>query len=135
MGRSKGIIESIRILFGRRREELIPLPTGFDEQIYSEVMTRVSLPVQQTRIIHSAFQLVKLWQYGELSHIPRVMVMFEETYPHLERMAGLEIYSSGWLTELIAALQLTAGFTGNQSQLAEEIERLMRDAEQLDGTD
>ena len=128
-------MESIRLLFSRRREELIPLPPGFDEQIYSEVMTRVSLPEQQTRIIRSAFLLANLWQYGELSRIPHVMIMFEATYPHLERMSDLEIYSSGWLAELIAALQLTARFTGKQSQLAEEIERLMRDAEQLDETD
>lgn len=61
--------------------------------------------------------------------------MFEATYPHLERMADLEIYSSGWLAELIAALQLTAKFTGNQVQLAEEIERLMRDVELLNKAD
>ena len=98
-------------------------------------MTRISIPEQQTRIIRTAYQLTQLWQYGDLSHIPHVMIMFEATYPHLERMADLEIYSSGWLTELIAAMQLTAKFTGNQSQLAAEIERLMCDAELLDEAD
>lgn len=135
MARSKGIIESIRLLFGRHKDNLIPLPPGYDAQIYTDVMTRVSGPEQQTRLIRATFQLAQLWQYGELSHIPRIMVMFEATYPHLERMADLEIYSSDWLIELIAALQLTAKFTGNQSQLAEEIDRLMRDAELLDKAD
>lgn len=132
MARSKGLIESIRLLFGRQRDDLIPLPPGYDTQIYNEVMSRISIPEQQTRIIRAAFQLEQLWQYGDLSHIPRVIIMFEETYPHLERMSDLEIYSSKWLTELIAALQLTAKITGNQVQLAEEIERLMHDAELLD---
>ena len=135
MARTKGIIESIRLLFGQRREELIPLPPGYDAEIYTEVMSRVTLPERQTRLIRASFQLAQLWQHGELSHIPRVMIMFEATYPHLERMADLEIYSSDWLTELIAALQLTAKLTGNQSQLTDEIGRLMQDAEQLDETD
>ena len=97
-------------------------------------MQRVSIPERQTRIIRTTFQLAELWQYGDLSHIPRVMIMFEATYPHLERMADLEIYSSTWLFELIAALQITAKVTGNQGQLAEEIDRLMRDVELLDNT-
>lgn len=132
MAGSKGIIESIRLLFGRRSDDLIPLPEGYDSQIYSEIMSRISIPEQQTRLIRATFQLAQLWQSGDLSRIPRVIIMFESTYPHLERMADLEIYSSGWLAELIVALQLTAKFTGNQPQLAEEIERLMHNVEQLE---
>ena len=126
-----GIIKSIRLLFGRRRDDLIPLPAGYDAQIYNAVMLRIAVPERQTRVMRAAFQLAQLWQYGDLSHIPRVMIMIEATYPYLERMADLDVYSPDWLAELIAAMQLTAKYTGNQDQLSEEIDRLLRDAELL----
>lgn len=131
MAQTMGIIESIRLLFSHRKDDLIPLPAGYDSQIYSEVMMRIAAPEQQSKVMRAAFQLAQLWQYGDLAHIPRVMVMVEATYPHLERMADLEVYTTDWLSELTAAMQLTAEFTGNHDQLSEEIDRLLHDAEVL----
>ena len=121
------IIDRIRRLFGRSND-LIALPEGFDSQIFSQVIVRAETPEQKTKVMHTAFQLAQLWKDGNQAHVPRVMVMIDATYPHLERMADLEAYGSDWLSELAAAMQVTADSADDLVRQSEEIDRLLRDS-------
>jgi len=121
------IIDRIRKFFGHS-DELIPLPEGFDSQIFSQVMVRAKTPEQRTKVAQTAFYLARLWKDGESAHIPQVMVMVEATYPHLEQMANLEPLSSDWLTELATVMQLTADSADDLVRETEEINQLLQAA-------
>lgn len=126
-GRIMTIIDRIRRLFGRG-DELIPLPEGFDSQIFSQVMVRAETREQQAKVMRTALQLAQLWKDGDQAHLPRAMVMVEATYPHLERMADLEVYGSDWLSELAAAMQATADSADDLVWQSKETAQLLRDA-------
>ena len=121
------IIDRIRRLFGRS-DDLIPLPEGFDSQIFGEVIVRAETPEQKTKVMHTAFQLAQLWKDSNQAHLPRVMVMIDATYRHLERMADLEAYGPAWLAELAAAIQVTADSADDLVRQSADIDRLLRNA-------
>lgn len=63
-----------------------------------------------------------------LTHIPRIMVMIEATYPHLERMADLEPHSVDWLAELSEALRVTTDSADDLAREKEEVAQVLQDA-------
>lgn len=91
-------------------------------------MVRAETPEQRVKVMRTACRLAQLWEDGNQAHIPRLMVMIEATYPHLERMADLEVYSSDWLAELATAMQVTANSTDDFARQSEEFDQLLRDA-------
>ena len=120
------MIDRVRKFF-RRSDELIPLPEGFDSKIFSQVTVHAETPEQQTKVLRTTFHLAQLWKDSDSAHIPQVMVMVEATYPHLERMADLEISSSDWLAELATVMQLTADSADDLVRQSKEIDQLLRE--------
>jgi len=121
------MFDSIRKLF-KRSDDFIPLPKGFDSKIFRQVMVQAITPEQQTKVLRTTFHLTQLWKGGNSAHIPQVIVMVEATYPHLEHMADLEIFSSDWLAELATVLQLTADSADDLVSQSEQFKELLREA-------
>ena len=91
-------------------------------------MVQAITPEQQTKVLRTTFHLTQLWKGGNSAHIPQVIVMVEATYPHLEHMADLEIFSSDWLAELATVLQLTADSADDLVSQSEQFKELLREA-------
>ncbi len=121
------MFDNIRKLL-KRNDEFIPLPLGLDSKIFNQVMVQAITPEQQTKVLRTAFHLTQLWKYGNTAHIPQVIVMVEATYPHLERMADLEIFGSDWLAELATVMQLTSDSADGLVSQSEQFEQLLREA-------
>ena len=121
------MFHNIRKLF-KRSEDFIPLPAGFDSKIFREVMERAITPEQQTKVLRTTYHLTRLWSGGNAAHIPQVVVMVEATYPHLEHMADLEIFSSEWLAELATVMQLTAASADVLVSQSEQFRQLLHEA-------
>lgn len=114
----------------KRNDEFIPLPVGFgfDPEIFSQVMERAITPEQQTRVLRTAYHLNQLWNGGDTENIPRIIVMVEAAYPHLERMADLEIFGTDWLAELAIVMRLTAGSADGLVGQSEQFKELLQEA-------
>lgn len=121
------MFDNIRKLF-RRGDDFIPLPPGFDPEIFREVMERAKTPQQQTRVLRTVYHLTRLWPAGKAVHIPRAMVMVNAAYPRLARMSNLEIFGTEWLAELAVVMQLTAGSTDGLASQPESFRQLLREA-------
>lgn len=121
------MFDHIRKLF-HRGDEFIPLPPGFDPEIFREVMGRAKTPQQQTRVLRTVYHLTRLWPAGEAAHIPRAMIMLDAAYPRLARMSNLEMFGSEWLAELAAVMQLTAGSADGLASQPESFRQLLRAA-------
>lgn len=121
------MFDNIRKLL-KQSDKSIPLPAGFDPKIFSLVMERAISPEQQTKVLRTAYHLSQLWKGGDASHIPQVIVMVEATYPHLERMADLEIFGTDWLAELATVIQLTAGSADSLAGQSEQFKQLLWEA-------
>jgi hypothetical protein len=121
------MFDSIRKLF-KRSDDFIPLPEGFDSEIFRQVMVRAISPEQQTKVLRTTYHLTQLWKYGNAAHIPQVIVKVKTNYPHLKRMADLEIFSSDWLAELATVMQLTADSADVQESQSEQFKQLLREA-------
>ena len=121
------MFDNIRKLF-KRSDDFIPLPAGFDSKIFRVVMERAITPEQQTKVLRTTYHLTRLWPGGNSARIPEIMVMVEATYPHLEHMADLEIFSSDWLAELATVMQLTTGSADGLVSQSEQFKQLLREA-------
>lgn len=91
-------------------------------------MVRAITPEQQTKVLRTTYHLTQLWPGGSSARIPQVIVMIEATYPHLEHMADLEIFSTDWLAELATVMQLTTGSTDGLAGQSEQFRQLLREA-------
>ena len=118
---------NIKKLF-RRNNEFIPLPAGYDPQVFNLVMTRAISPEQQTRVLRSAYHLTQLWNSNETARIPQIIVTVEVNYPHLERMADLEMFGDEWLAELATIMKLTSGSADGLVSQSEHFRQLLREA-------
>jgi hypothetical protein len=121
------MFNNIKKLF-RRNNEFIPLPLGYDPQVFNLVMTRAISPEQQTRVLRTAYYLTRLWNGGETARIPRIIVTVEVNYPHLERMADLEMFGDEWLAELAIVIKLTSGSADGLVSQSEQFRQLLREA-------
>jgi hypothetical protein len=121
------MFDNIRKLL-KRNDEFIPLPVGLDSKIFNQVMVQAITPEQQTKVLRTAFHLTQLWKGGNTAHIPQVIVKVEATYPHLERMADLEIFGSDWLAELATVIQLTSDSADGLVSQLEQFEQILREA-------
>jgi len=121
------MFDNIRKLF-KRNDDFIPLLAGFDSKIFREIMERAIPPEQQTKVLRTTYHLTQLWPGGNSARIPELMVMVEATYPHLEHMADLEIFSTNWLAELAIVMQLTTGSAGGLVGQSEQFKQLLREA-------
>jgi hypothetical protein len=121
------MFNNIKKLF-RRNNEFIPLPLGYDPQVFNLVMTRAISPEQQTRVLRTAYHLTQLWNGGETARIPRIIVTVEVNYPHLERMADLEMFGDEWLAELATIMKLTSGSADGFVSQSEHFRQLLREA-------
>jgi len=114
-----GTVERIRKLFNRNDAD------RFGMQVFSQIVASAKTPEQQDKVLCTVSHLARLWKEGDSVRIPQVMAMVEETYPHLERMADLEIHSAGWLVELAAATQITADSADGTVQQTEKFDQLL----------
>jgi hypothetical protein len=121
------MFNNIKKLF-KRNDDFIPLPLGYDPQVFNLVMTRAISPEQQTRVLRTAYHLTQLWSGGETAHIPRIIVTVEVNYPHLERMADLEMFGDEWLAELAIVIKLTSGSVDGLAGQSEQFRQLLREA-------
>jgi hypothetical protein len=110
------MFNNIKKLF-RRNNEFIPLPVGYDPQVFNLVMTRAISPEQQTRVLRTAYHLTQLWNSNETARIP-----------HLERMADLEMFVDEWLAELATIMKLTSGSADGLVSQSEHFRQLLREA-------
>jgi hypothetical protein len=114
-----GTVDRIRRLFRHNQAD------RFGVQTFSQIVACSKTPEQQDKVLRTVFHLTRLWKDGDAVHIPQVMAMVEGTYPHLERMADLEIHSAQWLAELAAATQITADSASGTVQQSEKIDQLL----------
>lgn len=114
--------------FFKRKEDFIPLSLDCDPEVFNVVMTRAITPEQQTGVLRTAYHLTRLWSGGETAHIPRFIVTVNATYPHLERMADLEIFGDEWLAELAVVIKLTSGSANGLVGQSEQLKQLLREA-------
>ncbi len=121
------MFDNIRKLL-KRNDEFIPLPVGIDSKIFNQVMVKAITPDQQTKVLRTAYHLSQLWNGGETAHIPQIIVMVDAAYPHLERMADLEIFDTDWLAELAIVMQLTAGSADGLVGQSEQFKQLLRES-------
>lgn len=121
------MFDNFRKLF-KHSDDFIPLPVGFDSKIFREVMVRAITPEQQTKVLRTTYHLTQLWPGGSSARIPQIIVMIEATYPHLEHMADLEIFSTDWLAELATVMQLTTGSTDGLAGQSKQFRQLLREA-------
>lgn len=120
------MFDKVRKLF-KRNNEVIPLPEGYDSEIFTQVMERAITPEQQTGVLRTAYHLTRLWNGGDTAQIPRVITMVEANYPHLERMAAHEIFSQEWLDELKTVLLTTADSAEVLVYLPKDFRQLLLD--------
>ena len=121
------MFNNIKKLF-RRNNEFIPLPLGYDPQVFNLVMTRAISTEQQTKVLRTAYHLTRLWGGGETAHIPQIIVTLESNYPHLERMADLEMFGDAWLAELATIMKLTSGSADGLAGQSEQFRQLLHEA-------
>jgi hypothetical protein len=114
-----GTVDRIRKLFNRNDAD------RFGVQVFSQIVACAKTPEQQDKVLCTVSHLARLWKEGDAVRIPQVMAMVEETYPHLERMADLEIHSAEWLAELAAATQITADSADGTVQQTEKFDQLL----------
>lgn len=118
---------ALRKLF-KRNDDFIPLPPGYDPEVFNSVLARAISPEQQTRVLRTAYHLTQLWNGEKTAHIPRIIVMVEASYPHLERMSDLEIFSDEWLAELAIVIKYTTGSADGLVGQSEQFKQLLREA-------
>jgi hypothetical protein len=121
------MFDNIRKLF-KRSDDFIPLPAGYDEKIFSLVMERAITPEQQTNVLRTAYHLSQLWSGGETANLLQIIVMVEPAYPHLARMADLEMFGTEWLAELAKVVELTTGSADNLVGQSEQFKQLLKEA-------
>ena len=122
------MFDSFRKLFRRNHDEFIPLPPGFDPRVFNSIMARAITPDQQTKVLRTAYHLTQLWNSEKTAHIPRIIVMVEAAYPHLERMADLEIFGNEWLAELSIVIRYTTGSADGLIGQSEQFKQLLHEA-------
>lgn len=54
--------------------------------------------------------------------------MVDAAYPHLEKMADLEIFGNEWLAELATVIKYTCGSADGLVGQSEQFKQLLRDA-------
>ncbi len=121
------MFDNIRKLL-KHNNEFIPLPVGIDSKVFNQVMVRAITPDQQTKVLRTVYHLTQLWKVGETAHIPQIIVKVDAAYPHLERMADLEIFDTDWLAELAIVMQLTAGSADGLVGQSEQFKQLLQEA-------
>ena len=121
------MFDNLRKLF-KRNDEFIPLPAGYDEKIFRLVMERAITPEQQTNVLRTTYHLSRLWNGGETANLLQLIVMVEPVYPHLARMADLEMFGTEWLAELAKIIELTTGSADNLVGQSEQFKQLLREA-------
>ena len=114
-----GTVDRIRKLFNRNDAD------RFGMKVFSQVVACAKTPEQQDKVLCTISHLARLWKEGDAVRIPQIMAMVEDTYPHLERMADLEIHSAEWLVELAAATQITADSADDTVQPTGELDQLL----------
>jgi len=112
----------------KRNDDFIPLPAGYDEKIFRLVMERAITPEQQTNVLRTTYHLSRLWNGGETARLLQLIVMVEPAYPHLARMADLEMFDTEWLAELAIVIELTTGSADNLVGQSEQFKQLLREA-------
>ena len=121
------MFENIKKLI-RQSGDYIPLPEGYDPEIFKLVMERAILQEQQTCVLRTSYHLSQLWRGEENRRILHVILMVEPAYPHLARMADLEIFGDEWLAELATVVNLTMGSVDNLVGQSEQFKQLLREA-------
>ena len=121
------MFENFRKLL-RHNDESIPLPPGFDSSVFNHVISRAISSEQQTKVLRTTYHLSQLWQGSKTSEITEIIVMVDATYPHLERMADLEIFGDNWLAELATVVKITMGSADNLVGQSEQFKQLLKDA-------
>jgi hypothetical protein len=121
------MFENLRKLL-RRDNDFIPLPPEYDPKVFNVIMSRAISSEQQTKVMRTAYHLTRLWGGGETAHIPQIIVMVDANYPHLARMADLEIFGDQWLAELAIVMKLTSGSADGLAGQPEHFRQLLRHA-------
>lgn len=121
------MFDNIKKLF-KRDNEVIPLPEGYDSEIFTQVMERAITPEQQSSVLRTTYHLSRLWNGVDTGQIPAAITMVDANYPHLERMAALEIFSQEWLSELKTVLQITANAADVLVYLPKNFRTMLLDA-------
>ena len=112
----------------KRKDDFIPLPVGYDEKIFRLVMERAITQEQQTNVLRTTYHLSRLWNGGETAKVLELIVIVEPAYPHLARMADLEMFGTEWLAELAKVIELTTGSADNLVGQSEQFKQLLREA-------
>ena len=121
------MFDTLRKLF-KRNDNFMPLPVGYDPKVFNSIMSLAITQEQQTRVMRTAYHLTQLWNSDKMAHIPRVIVLVEANYPHLERMADLEIFGDEWLAELAIVMQYTSGSADSLAGQSEQFRQLLGEA-------
>lgn len=85
---------------------------NIDPLILSAILVRASDSAQKEKVIQTAAALSRRWVdednrgklYAMVKGTLYAMVMVDETYPHLAKMADLEYQSAEWISELAQAM-------------------------------
>lgn len=121
------MFDNLKKLF-KRNDGFIPLPEGYDSEIFNQVLARSISPEQQTAVLRTSYHLTQLWRGGDTAEIPRAITMVDAAYPHLERMADLELFSPEWMAELKTAIQITADSAEVLLYYPKQFRQLLHDA-------
>lgn len=121
------MFENFKKLLGRRGQS-IPLPAGYDQKIFDLVMERSISQEQQANVLRTTYHLSQLWNGRETAGILEVIAVNEPTYPHLARMADLEMFGEEWLAELAKVVEMTTGAADNLVGQSDHFKQLLRDA-------
>jgi len=121
------MFENIKKLL-KRDDGIIPLPAGYDSEIFNQVLMRSISSEQQTAVLRTSYHLSQLWCAGDTEEIPRAITMVDAAYPHLERMADLVLFSEEWLDELNTVIQITSNSAEVSLYYPEQFKQLLHDA-------
>ncbi len=72
----------------------------------ANILARARDPEQVEKVTIAIQQIEQVWTEKENRELAKAMLIFDETYPHLEKMADLEPLSAEWLAEWTKAMEV-----------------------------
>lgn len=98
----------IKNLIGRRTAG--PSSDAFvlrtDSQNTARILSNATNPDQARKVTIAVQQIEQIWNNDEQRSIIRAMLMINDTYPFLEKMAELEPLSAEWISQWTNAMKI-----------------------------
>ena len=109
-------------------EQMYALKT--DAQDTANILARARDSIQTEKTTTAVRQLEQIWAGDERQqNLVMVMLMIDETYPQLEKMADLDFMTADWLAELTRAMEIAHAGMEQLDRDQKELSRVLDEIE------